>query len=106
MLVRHVLSQLSYAPEVVVVGFASTTGFIIHAKRHFVKHFFQIFSKNFFSPNVRIPFKKEAESLYFNKQISDILRREAVYRVTELALHRKVLPLSGNVGELLSAQAD
>ena len=43
MLVRHVLSQLSYAPEPASVLLTSATGFIIHVTGAFVKGFFQKF---------------------------------------------------------------
>ena len=45
MLVRHVLSQLSYAPVSQEV-FTSATGHIIGEEGRFVKHFFHLFSKN------------------------------------------------------------
>ena len=48
MLVRHVLSQLSYAPICASVLFTSATRHIIAQGGRFVKHFFLIFSKNFF----------------------------------------------------------
>ena len=46
MLVRHVLSQLSYAPVSGEV-FTSATWHIIDEEGRFVKHFFLIFCKNF-----------------------------------------------------------
>ena len=46
MLVRHVLSQLSYAPMSQEV-FTSATRHIIGEEGRFVKHFFRIFGKNF-----------------------------------------------------------
>ena len=48
LLVRQMLSQLSYAPEFASsVLRTSATWFIIHINPRFVKHFFRIFSKNF-----------------------------------------------------------
>ena len=46
MLVRHVLSQLSYAPKSQEV-ITSATRHIIDEEGRFVKHYFRIFSKNF-----------------------------------------------------------
>ena len=48
MLVRHVLSQLSYAPDSRFSVFPSATRHIIAQGGRFVKHFFLIFSKNLY----------------------------------------------------------
>ena len=48
MLVRHVLSQLSYAPKSQEV-FTSATRHIICEEGRFVKHFFRFFRKNFYA---------------------------------------------------------
>ena len=48
LLVRQMLSQLSYAPDCRLSVATSATWMIIHAKPHFVKNFFPLFSeKNF-----------------------------------------------------------
>ena len=47
LLVRQMLSQLSYAPVCLGVLLTSATWFIIHRKPYFVKHFFSKFSDNF-----------------------------------------------------------
>ena len=47
LLVRQMLSQLSYAPIPLLVLRTSATWIIIHTIPHFVKHYFQKFSKNF-----------------------------------------------------------
>ena len=50
LLVRQMLSQLSYAPMFSrLVLLTSATWFIIHMNPYFVKHFFIIFSNYFFS---------------------------------------------------------
>ena len=55
MLVRHVLSQLSYAP-IPIAGrdHISATGIIIPKEPLFVKHFFRFFCKNFIVDKSRI----------------------------------------------------
>ncbi len=69
MLVRHVLSQLSYAPELSFSEvFLSATWFIIAGKGRFVKHYFSIFSQNFSTykpahfPQDQILFSRSAKS--------------------------------------------
>ena len=47
LLVRQMLSQLSYAPVCFGVLLTSATWFIIHKRGPFVKHFFQNFLSNF-----------------------------------------------------------
>ena len=49
LLVRQMLSQLSYAPVCFGVLLTSATWHIIDYRERFVKHFFQLFSKNFFA---------------------------------------------------------
>ena len=53
MLVRHVLSQLSYAPIPHRKVFTSATGIIIHMEHPFVKHFSSIFYINFIDQKYR-----------------------------------------------------
>ena len=51
LLVRQMLSQLSYAPVTAFSGLTSATWIIIHRKVLFVKHFFRFFCKNFVTRN-------------------------------------------------------
>ena len=95
MLVRHVLSQLSYAPELSLKKcHASATVVIIHTHHHFVKHYFENFRNFFF-----IPLKRQ-------KQRLKLLRRELIDVVAKLALDADGLILLHQLLKILFADCD
>ena len=83
MLVRHVLSQLSYAPEPLAFGvLPSATWFIIHKNPQFVKHFFRFFLTDSFEAFSQgfPPFLCEDQSFF---RISRISSGVKVYTVSQ-----------------------
>ena len=62
LLVRQMLSQLSYAPKSSEVLRTSATWIIIHTKGTFVKNFFDFFAKNFIAPFFVVFPKKPGKS--------------------------------------------
>ena len=67
LLVRQMLSQLSYAPMSSEVLRTSATWIIIHIKARFVKNFFRFFAKNFIARFSDVFLRKPGENqIFFN----------------------------------------
>ena len=107
MLVRHVLSQLSYAPKhPPICLYISATGIIIPKEALFVKHFFRFFMLKFQQSKPCI-----FTTIYYRKLCSfydllNILGGKTINLITELTLHRKRLSFLCNFCKFFFAQAD
>ena len=103
MLVRHVLSQLSYAPIGIAAGVhTSATWFIIHIEPVFVKSFFRFFAKNF-TLGKTVIFPKVFGFLNRFQDVRNVLRCKGIHLVTELTFHRKWLAFPCDFFQLFSA---
>ena len=106
MLVRHVLSQLSYAPLPQRCAYKLNARVIIHRQGSFVKCFFHFFRRNFPSDKLPCKYFLIIGKSHLFQEFFQILRRKFIDRVAELALHRERFFLGDDVLQFLPTQAD